>query len=201
MRQKSLGDFSMKRFFKKLGSVGSAVDAHIDTNYRIGMRVVKTVASITFCLIISLVAGGRISINIAAVSAMVTLRATQGETLRSGFFRLLGTAIGGALGILTTLIGSFLPFYESGLFVVIIPIMLLFDLYLCNLFKMQDSCQISCVVLIMVALPIEKDLRMLNVLIETSFRLLETFIGVGTATVMNIVPYHIVNMMKGQQDS
>ena len=182
----------MKRLIEKIRNLAPVMD----TQYRIGMRVVKTAAAVMICLIIALLAGSMESVPIATVSAIVTIRATQGETVRTAVFRVLGTIIGGALGMLTVVIGLFLPYYYDGLFVLVIPLMLILNLYLCNVLNLQDSCTISCVVTIMVAAHIELDATVQESLLYTLLRLRDTFIGVVVATIMNIVPYHVAGIFK-----
>jgi len=160
------------------------------------MRVVKTAAAVGICLLVALLTGDMDSVSITAVSAIVTIRATQGETVHTGVFRVLGTIIGGVLGILTVMIGLFLPYYNEGLFVIIIPAMLLFNLYLCNVLKMQDSCTISCVVTIIVAAHVNPESTVDGALTYTLFRVRDTLIGVVVATVMNIIPYQIAGLLK-----
>ena len=182
----------MIKLFEKIKSVAPAVDTH----YRIGMRVIKTAASVAICLLIAIFHEGMESVPIVAVSAIVTIRPTQGETVHTGVFRLLGTIIGGVLGVVTVFIGLFLPYYNEGLFVIVIPCMLLLDLYLCNVLNMQDSCVIACVVTIIVASHVTLDVTVGEAMIFTLLRLRDTFIGVAVATVMNIVPYHIISLVK-----
>jgi len=174
----------MKRFFEKLADNTPTVD----TGYRIGMRVIKTIAAVTVCLLIAWLIGSRDSLPIAAIAAIVTMQATQSETLRIGAFRVLGTVIGGVFGILTVLIGLVLPYYADGLFIMVIPLMLLINLYICNLLKMQDSCTISCVVTIIIAAYIVTDVTFDELLVFTFVRLRDTFIGVVVATVVNMLP-------------
>ena len=174
----------MKRFFEKLADNAPAVD----TGYRIGMRVIKTLAAVIVCLFIAWLLGSKDSLPIAAIAAIVTMQATQSETLRTGVFRVLGTIIGGVFGILTVLIGLVLPYYADGLFIVVIPLMLLFNLYLCNLLKMQDSCTISCVVTIIIASHIVADATFDETLVFTFVRLRDTLIGVIVATIINMLP-------------
>jgi len=167
------------------------------------MRVVKTAAAVMICLLIALLTGGWDSVSIAAVSAIVTIRPTRGDTVHSGVFRILGTVIGGVTGTLAVFIGLFLPYYSEGLFVIVIPLMLLFDLYLCNVLKMPDSCTISCVVTILVATNINLDATVGGALVFTLYRLRDTLIGVGVATVLNIAPHYIaarIRPEKGGED-
>jgi len=174
----------MKRLFEKLADNAPTVD----TGYRIGMRVIKTIIAVTICLFIAWLLGSKDSLPIAAIAAIVTMQATQSETLRIGVFRILGTIIGGAFGIITILIGLVLPYYADGLFIIIIPLMLLFNLYLCNLLKMQDSCSISCVVTIIIASHIVADATFNETLVFTFIRLRDTLIGVVIATIINMSP-------------
>jgi len=174
----------MKRFFDKLAGNTPTVDI----GYRIGMRVIKTLTAVTVCLFIAWLLGSKDSIPIAAIAAIVTMQATQSETLRTGAFRVLGTIIGGVFGILTVLIGLVLPYYSDGLFIIVIPLMLLINLYLCNLLKMQDSCTISCVVTIIIASHIVADATFDETLVFIFIRLRDTLIGVVVATIINMLP-------------
>jgi uncharacterized membrane protein YgaE (UPF0421/DUF939 family) len=133
--------------------------------------------------------GSTDSLPIAAISALVTLQATHGETLRIGAFRVLGTIIGGVFGIITVIIGLYLPYYTDGLFIVVIPIMLLLNLYLCNILNMRDSCSISCVVTIIVAAHIITDFVFDEAFIFTFVRLRDTLIGVIVSTAVNLIPF------------
>ena len=182
--------------FNKLKKLTLAVDSHLDTQYRIGMRVVKTSAAVMICLLIALFVGGWSSIPITAVSAIVTIQPTRGETVKTGGFRVLGTIIGGVIGTLTVIIGLFLPYYSDWLFVIVIPFMLLFNLYLCNVLKMQDTCTISCVVTILVASHVNLEATIGSALIFTLIRIRDTLIGVVVATIMNIVPHYFTVLLK-----
>ena len=177
----------MKRFFDKLFGNDLAVDTH----YRIGMRVIKTIAAVTICLFIAYLFGSRDSLPIAAIAALVTMQSTNSETLRIGVFRVLGTIIGGVFGILTVLIVLVLPNYFDGIVIVVIPLMLLLNLYICNIMKMQDSCTISCVVTIIVAAHIITDTSFDETIIFTFVRLRDTLIGVVVATIINMLPWLI----------
>ena len=185
----------MKSLLEKLKSRTLTVDTH----YRIGMRVVKTAAAVMICLLIALLMNSWDSIPVISVAAIVTIQATQGATLRIAVFRVLGTVIGGVIGMLTVIIGFFLPYYSDGLFVVVIPLMLLFNLYVCNVLNMQDSCIISCVVIIIVAAHITMDETISESLIFTLIRLRDTLIGVIVASLMNILPYYISGTLKKNQ--
>jgi hypothetical protein len=180
----------------RLKSMPLVVDSHLNTHYRVGKRVLKTCAAVMVCLFISLVSGNMTSIPIKSVSAIVTMQTTQGDSIHTAVFRVLGTIIGGIVGVLTVVIGLFIPYYDQGLFVVVIPVMLLLNLYLCNLLKMQDSCTISCVVTIIVAARLTSDASVADSLLFTLFRLTDTLIGVIVGTVVNVAPSSISEIMK-----
>jgi len=177
----------MKRFISKLYKRAPSVDTH----YRIGMRVVKTIAAVTICLFIAWLIGSKDSLPIAAIAAIVTMQATQSDTLKIGIFRVLGTIIGGAFGLLAVMIGSILPHYTDGLFILVIPTMLMFNLYVCNLLNMKDSCTISCVVTIIVASHVIIDMIPYDTFTFTFIRLRDTLIGVVIATAVNLIPFKL----------
>jgi len=174
----------MNKLIEELKSCVSAVD----TNYRIGMRVVKTAAAVSICLFIAWLLGSGNIMQISAISALVTLRSTREDTMHTGVSRVLGTMIGGIMGFLTVLAGIFVPYYTEGFFVLVIPAMLVLNLYICNLFKMRDSCSISCVVLIAVAAPITQVAPMSYTLIFALLRVRDTLIGVAVATIIDLAP-------------
>ena len=163
----------------------------VDTKYRIGMRVVKTAASVMVCLLISLLMDTHDSIPIIAVSAVVTLCATPGDSVHVAIARVLGTGIGGLFGALTVVMGLFLPYYADGLFIIIIPMVLMLNLYMCNFLKIQASCTISCVVTIIVASQVDLSASISLALIFTLLRMRDTFIGVAVATIINTTPNQI----------
>jgi len=174
----------MSKLIEELKNCVSAVD----TNYRIGMRVVKTAAAVLVCLLIAWLLGSENLMQISAISALVTLRASSDDTMHTGIARVLGTVIGGIMGFLTVLVGLFLPYYSEGLFVVVIPAMLVLNLYICNLFKMHDSCGISCVVTIVVAAQITPLAGVSYTLIFALLRVRDTLIGVAVATIIDLAP-------------
>jgi uncharacterized membrane protein YgaE (UPF0421/DUF939 family) len=174
----------MKRVFDKLFEDS----LQVDTQYRIGMRVVKTITAVTFCLLIAWLMGSRDSLPIAAIAAIVTMQATGTESAKTGVFRVLGTIIGGGFGILTVLIGLSLPGHVQGLFILVIPVMLLLNLYLCNFLNMKDACSISCVVTIIVGSQILADASFSESLAFTFVRVRDTLIGVSVATIINMLP-------------
>ena len=181
------------RLLEELKSYVSTVDTH----YRIGMRVVKTAVAIFICIAIAWLIGSDNLMQISAVSALMTLRATKEDTLHFGLFRVLGTAVGGIIGLITVIIGLFLPYYSDGLFVIVIPLMLVLNLYICNILKMQDSCTISCVVTILVASQINVyDTAMSDTMIFTLLRLRDTLIGSVIATIVDALPSYVSRLRK-----
>ena len=185
---------------KKLSEQLKSLAPRPNVHYHIGMRVVKTAAAVMVCLLIALLTGSRNSIPITAVSALVAMQATAGDTVKTSVYRVLGTVIGGAFGLLAVIIGIFVPYYIEGLFVIIIPLMLLLDLYLCNVLKMHEACSISCVVTIIVAARVTTDISVSESLVYTIIRLRDTFIGVVIATIINALPNQVAGIFKLYDD-
>jgi len=177
----------MKRLFEKITDNAPSVDS----GYRIGMRVIKTVAAVTICLIVAWLIGSRDSLPIAAIAAIAAMQTTQSDTLRTGIFRFLGTLIGGLFGILAVYSGSMLPLSVAAQFIVIIPVALLINLYVCNLLRMQESCSISCVVTVIVASQLTVGAPYYELFGYTFIRLRDTLIGVVIATLINMLPNFI----------
>jgi len=184
----------MKQFLEELRA--HHLNTMVDTHYRIGMRVVKTAGAVMVCLVITLLLDSWEAIPIMAIASVVSIQTTHGDTIHTGVFRILGTIIGGVFGILAAVIGLFLPFYNEGLFIIVIPLMLLFNLYTCNFLKMQDSCSISCVVTIIVAARIVYDATVAESLLYTLIRLRDTVLGVGVASVINVLPHYFSKYME-----
>ena len=177
----------MKRIIEKFAENAPSVDP----SYRIGMRVIKTICAVTICLLIAWLIGSRDSLPIAAIAAIVTMQVTRSDTFRTGISRVLGTIIGGGFGILAVYIGSMLPLQVAAQFIIIIPVVLLLNLYVCNLLKMQESCSISCVVTIIVASQLTMDATYYELLDFTVLRVRDTLIGVVIATIINMLPNFI----------
>jgi len=117
--------------------------------YRIGMRAVKTVVAVGICLVTFqfLDFGREINGIQASLAAVICMKSSLQNTLRTGIDRVIGTVIGSFLGVLFLLLSGMLPPYilsALGIFGVLLII------YLCNVFKIQSSVPISIVVFLII---------------------------------------------------
>ena len=156
----------------------------MDKHYRLGMRAVKTCIATFLCLAIGYLAERETTMIIGTVAAIICLKPTKEETLHADFMRLLSTLVGGVIGFLPSVIGEFFPIYAEGLFILIVPVFILLDIYICNLLRIQEATALSCVVVLLIATHI--DLRIEENLLYAINRILDTFIGATVATLVNI---------------
>jgi hypothetical protein len=149
----------------------------MDARYKIGLRNIKTAVSVGICLLIFQLLGVSDGIQ-AAITAIICMKSSLQNSLQTGLERTIGTVIGAILGILTLLL-----MIETGLqlatLLAIINVILI--IYLCNIFRVQNSTIISLVVFLMILIG-EKDQPPL---LYGSMRLVETIFGILTAYLVN----------------
>lgn len=155
---------------------------------KVGMRNIKTAVAVVLSYLVFLplgwllpdyYGGGQPGPFYACIAAVICMQSSVGQTVHQGISRLIGTAIGGVLGlvILTsdTLLSAplFLAMMLGGGTVL--------SIWLCNVIKRPAACSISVVVLCVILFnhtgP-ERYLYALN-------RMFETAVGVMMAVVVN----------------
>ena len=109
-----------------------------------------------------------------AISAIVVLQATQGDTLASAGLRILGTLIG---ALISAAYLSILPFSAIGMAVTVF-----FTVLLCHLARVPDHARLAAITVsvVMVAASLNPEL---NPLQNAALRFIESAIGTGTAVV------------------
>lgn len=157
----------------------------MNLKYRPGMRSIKTVVAVFFALLIGFFMNRTTTISVASVSAIVCLRQNNQETMRFSAMRLAGTVLGGIVGFLAALAGEFIPNYSNGVFLIVVPLFLLANLYLCNVLHLQQGLTISCVVVLMVAINFEGTRQ--DSLMYALNRAFDTLIGVVVALLVDIL--------------
>lgn len=172
---------------KTLKPVIKKLAGKLNLHYRIGMRVVKTIVAVAVCMLISLLSKDTNIISVSAVSAIVTLRTSSRDTLQAGLLRIIGTLIGGLLGLLCVALEGVIPFYSQGLYVLIIPLMMLLDFYICNVLNLTEAAAISSIVVLLVASHV--NMAAGEALSYAGQRVIDTLIGVVVATAVNLLIY------------
>lgn len=148
----------LRIFFKKAKRTEEGIEEQvwvIEHASPIGFRTIKTGISIFLCLVVYMLIeqfGFTDTSNafLACVTAIICMKDSVDESLKTGLFRLVGTLIGAASGMIYIYIARAIA--EP------IPDMLLMSLFiivvisLCNLFKSPDAIVICCVVFLFVAM-------------------------------------------------
>ncbi len=152
----------------------------LNFDYVPGKRAIKTAIAVMLCMVYSILTGR--APTIACVTAIICLRPTSSESKRTMLNRLIATFIGGLIGYLTLLGGSYLPGYRYWS-IVLVPLMVLVDIYLCNILGKKDAIVLSCVVLIVIASAFEKTRQ--EMLLYAVGRELDTAVGAVLGTGVN----------------
>ena len=156
----------------------------MDLHYRPGMRSIKTVIAVFFTLAICFCLKRTETITVAAISALVCMRQNNQETLHFSLMRLLGTALGGLIGFIAAFLSEYIPGYSQGVFLIVVPLFLIFDLYLCNVFHLQLASTISCTVVLLVALNFERTQQ--DTVFYALNRVADTLIGAGVSLLVDL---------------
>lgn len=103
--------------------------------------------------------------------------------------RLLGTALGGLIGFAAAFSSEYIPYYSQGVFLAVVPLLLIFDLYLCNLylcnvFHLQQASMISCTVVLLVALNFGRTQQ--DAVLYALNRAIDTLIGAGVSLLVDL---------------
>lgn len=152
--------------------------------------MVKTAVAVTVCFFLFLPFWVRVPAGepdplenvgpfYACIAAVICMQGTVAQSVRQGVSRVIGTCIGGAVGLCVLLVDD-----AVGLPVVTGLLMgagIILTLWLCNLLKRPAACSIACVVVCVVMLNHGGPDRYLY----TLFRVLETLVGIGAAVGVN----------------
>ena len=112
--------------------------------YKIGFRAIKTTVAVAICILLA-VFFGRQDKFYASIAAIICMRKTSTETSSAGMQRIVGTIVGGAVGLVVLLITRFSP-YEEIINLCLCPVCVLFVIYLCNVTGRKSSVEIGTIV-------------------------------------------------------
>lgn len=159
---------------------------------KIGMRSIKTAVAVAICYFLftpfQRYGGGVFALLdafSACVAAAVCIQSSLEESVRLGLYRLIGTVVGGFLGLLVLLVSDVSKhILLTGL---ILGLSILLCIWLCNLLGIQAACGVACMVLCLVLLNYNGEYRYTHTLL----RIVETAVGVLVALGVNrILPDH-----------
>jgi len=166
---------------------------------KIGARTVKTAIAATACLLLFMgldYIGGLLMQSdtfwshvgqfltmqeptFGCVAAVICMQQTVKNSLQSGAYRLLGTAVGGAVGILFLWINQIVLSGRLHILWVVIGIIL--SIWLVLLMKRPDSAAICAVTLLIVMLTADKD----SPYIYAINRIVGTLLGIAVSVAVN----------------
>jgi hypothetical protein len=148
----------------------------------LGMRTIKTGICVAACLLVNQFLFTQDIALYSCFAAIVCMQSTIESTVKTGINRLIGTAIGGGLGIFLLFLVSFSAYVQLNMFV-FLPLGIIASIYLCTAIRRPGSATIAAIVLLSIfVLPYGgSESPYLNAL----QRIVGTVIGVLMATAIN----------------
>jgi len=141
-----------------------------------GMRNFKTAIAVILCVLISRALNLEYSFY-AAIAAIISMGNTVTNSFRTGKNRMLGTLIGAGIGFVCACI---LPGNA-----ILCGIGIIMVIYICNLLKWSKSVSIACIVFMAIMV----NLNGKNPFYYSINRILDTFIGITVAVLVNYFIY------------
>ncbi|MDR1564735.1 MAG: FUSC family protein [Oscillospiraceae bacterium] len=110
----------------------------------IGMRTIKSALAVGLCLLLYEILGLPAPFY-ACVAALICMQGSPEASLKLGISRIIGTAIGGAFGILLMYLNDFI--LNGALTALILTLGVIICIYVCLLIRQPDACALAGVVL------------------------------------------------------
>ena len=151
------------------------------SKYKIGFRALKTTVAVAMCIVLSLLFG-REDKFYASIAAIICMRKTSVETSSAGLHRVVGTVVGGAVGLIVLLITRLSP-YEETINLLLCPFCVLFVIYLCNVTGRKSSVEIGTIVALGLLMSRPEEYK--NTLLYVINRVLDTSMGILVAMFVN----------------
>lgn len=167
----------------------------------IGMRTAKTAIAVVICILtFNLINYFKIFPNIgftaffACIAAVVCMSNTVGSSINQGVSRLMGTAVGGIIGLLVLVADDLIPVKLPE--VIGIGVGIYLSIMCCNLIRRPESSAVSCIVLLSICMNNSGAGRYAY----AAVRLVETAYGVLIAVLVNKY-FNIPKVFKRKRDS
>lgn len=194
----------LRIFFKKAKRTEADIEEQvweIEHASPIGFRTIKTGVSIFLCLLVYMFIeqfGFTDTSNafLACVTAVICMKDSVDESLRTGAFRLIGTFIGAASGMIYIYIARTLDEPMSDM--ILLSLFIIIVISLCNLFKSPDAIVICCVVFLFVAMD-QADAEM-GPIVHSIYRFTDTVIGLGVSFLVNRFMFNPAKKPDGLDD-
>jgi uncharacterized membrane protein YgaE (UPF0421/DUF939 family) len=143
-----------------------------------GLRNTKTALSVFFCILLFELIG-RPNPLFACSAAIICMKETVHYSYKIGVDRLIGTLLGGIVGVVFLLIKNNLALLHTES--VIGGLGILIVIYMCNLFKKSEASVISSIVFLAIVIGVSEKSPFLYAL----DRMMDTFVGIIIALFVN----------------
>lgn len=148
---------------------------------KIGMRNIKTTLSVFFCLLLFASINRENSIY-ACVAAVICMQNTIVDSLEKGVSRVLGTIVGGLVGIFVLFVVSEIFIVNEDMMIFIIPLGIILLIEICVMIDQKQAVVISCVVYLSILISKNRDG---GYVLYTVNRVVDTSIGIVIALMVN----------------
>jgi uncharacterized membrane protein YgaE (UPF0421/DUF939 family) len=157
-----------------------------------GLRNIKTALSVFFCILLFELIG-RPNPLFACSAAIICMKETVYYSFKKGVDRLIGTLLGGLVGLVFLLIKNKLPILYSQSIIGGLGILIV--IYLCNLLKKSEATVISSIVFLAIVISASETSPYIYALNRTA----DTFVGIIIALIVNksIYPMKQYEMASG----
>ena len=146
---------------------------------KIGMRNIKTAISVFLCLVL-FESVNRDNSFYACIAAIICMQQTVENTFSKGISRIIGTVIGGFLGVVLLIIGN--AYISDGAYMILMPIGIIILIEICVLLKKNDAASISCIVFLSIMI----NHRIIgDYMSYTVNRVIDTSVGIVIAVLVN----------------
>ena len=153
----------------------------MNLRYKVGGRAAKTCLAVFLCLLIAFFF--RRNAFYSSIAAVVCMQPTTEKTIKMGLHRFIGTLLGGAAGFVVLECSFHIPYYQQGVYLLVIPVCLLGIIYLCNLIGRKDAVAICCIVFLSIVVNFSRG--PLSTLQYATARVVDTTIGILVAMGIN----------------
>ena len=147
---------------------------------RLGLRNIKTAISVTLCMVIFHIIN-RDNAFFACIAAVFCMKDTVSSSISMGKNRIIGTLIGGLIGIFLIYLSSIFPFlYNISSIMTGIGVSL--SIYICTTLKKPESVIVSCIVIIGIMINYASQI---NSYVYAINRTIDTALGIVIAIAVN----------------
>lgn len=147
---------------------------------KIGLRNIKTALAVSLCMIVFQIIN-RENPFFACIAAVFCMKDTVSSSVSMGKNRIIGTIIGGTIGVIIIYVSNLIPFLYK-ITPVVTGIGIVIGIYICTLIKRPGSVIISCIVFIGIMINYASHIDSYSYAINRSF---DTIIGIVIAILIN----------------